>query len=64
MRLIVPTDADGALIVHGLLNSMVTLPVQRGEDGCFFIDGVSGHHYAGLLTGSRGVAWERANPRT
>jgi hypothetical protein len=62
MRLNVPT-IDGAPIVSGLMiNSMTTLPVKRGDDGRYYIDGVTRQKIASLRQGKHGLLWDQANP--
>jgi len=63
MRLNVPTNEAGEPIIsHMAFNSMLTVPVQRGADGRFYIDGVTRFQFVGLLQSKYGTEWDRANP--
>jgi hypothetical protein len=61
MRLNIPTNADGYPIVsHIIIDSLKSLPVQHDAAG-YFVDGVNRRYFFGLLRGSNGALWEKAN---
>ena len=65
MRVNVPTNPDGAPIISHMQvrsDQPSGIPVQRADDGTWFIDVPSRHHFIGLITGAQGALWERANP--
>lgn len=63
MRVTVPTRSDGSpIITHHSPNTLVSRPVQLGEDGRYYIN-VSKDQFVSLLQGRDGVLWQRANPR-